>query len=168
MVNYLKYLLLILFSSFSFATTIHVAITGSDDSGDGTVANPYANIQHGIDAASDGDTILVAPAVYYENINFNGNIIVGSLFLTTGDDSYIASTIIDGSSVGSVVKFENEENHRASLQGSPYRMDTRTMLEVGYIVLIPAQTISHSVITSNIVDWYGGGVYCERSNPHYV
>ena len=25
-------------------------------------------------------------------------------------------------------------------------------------------TISHSVITSNIVDWYGGGVYCERSN----
>ena len=44
MINHFKYLLLILFSSFSFATTIHVATTGSDDN-DGTEANPYATIQ---------------------------------------------------------------------------------------------------------------------------
>ena len=50
----------------------------------------YSTIQEGIDASSDGDTVLVQPDTYVENINFNGhNIVLGSLFLTTGDTSYI-------------------------------------------------------------------------------
>ena len=54
--------------------------------------------------SSDGDTILVQPGTYVENIDFSGrNIVLGSLFLTTGDTTYIAQTIIDGDSSGSVV-----------------------------------------------------------------
>ena len=45
MINHIKYLLLILFSSISFATTIYVATTGSDEIGDGTEANPYAQFR---------------------------------------------------------------------------------------------------------------------------
>ena len=71
MINHFKYLLIILFSSFSFATTIHVATTGSDDTGDGTEANPYATIQKGVDISADGDTVLVHPGTYEAVNNVN-------------------------------------------------------------------------------------------------
>ena len=41
----------ILFTSLSFSTTIHVATTGSDDTGDGSEQNPYATIEKAITEA---------------------------------------------------------------------------------------------------------------------
>jgi hypothetical protein len=79
MINHFKYLLFILFSSFSFATTIHVATTGSDDTGDGTESSPYATIQKGINNLSSGDTIIVYDGNYNGAININtGDIVIKS------------------------------------------------------------------------------------------
>ena len=78
----------------------------------------YSQIQQGIDVSADGDTILVQSGTYYENINYNGhNIILGSLFLTTNDTTFISQTIIDGNQDGCVVTFESGEDSTAVLCG---------------------------------------------------
>ena len=78
----------------------------------------YATIQGGINASTNGDTVLAQPGTYIENINYNGkNVTVASLFLTTADTSYISQTIIDGDSLDCVVRFQNGEDLTAVLMG---------------------------------------------------
>ena len=83
----------------------------------------YPKIQLAIDAASKGNTILVAENTYYENINFKGKaIVVASEFVVDGDTSHISKTIINGSQplnpdVGSVVTFNSGEDTTSVLYG---------------------------------------------------
>ena len=47
------------------------------------------------EAASDGDTVLVYPGEYQDQVLMNGkSIVLGSLMLTTGDEDYIEQTVI--------------------------------------------------------------------------
>jgi len=126
--------------------TWHVATYGSDITGDGSEANPFATVQHGIDVASNGDTVLVHPGVYKENINFKGkNIIVASLLVTTGDEGYILQTVIDGRRNDHVVTFANGEAATARLSGFT--------ITNGY---------GHGTSSPG---YHGGGVFCLNSNP---
>jgi len=81
---------------------------------DGT--GDFSVIQEAYLAASSGDTVLVFPGTYYENIHIYNpiDITVGSLFLTTQDRSYIKNTIINGNQTGSCIyidgTFEKEIN----------------------------------------------------------
>lgn len=89
-------LALLLLLVFASATTLRVALDGTQ---------PYNRIQDAINAAVNGDIVLVYPGTYYENLIITGkNITLASLEYDTGDISYKYSTILDGSQNGSVIE----------------------------------------------------------------
>lgn len=89
--------LLLFISSLVFTVAMQAQIIN--------VPADFPTIQQAIDTANTGDTVLVSPGIYVENITIERkNITVASLFLTTQDTSYISQTILDGNQAGSVVR----------------------------------------------------------------
>ena len=120
------------------------------------VPQDYATIQSAIEAASAGDTVLVSPGAYRENIDFNGkDIVVASLFLTTGNQQFINNTVIDADS-GSVVAFANRETQNAVLCGLTITGGTGTSINdvrfkygAGILIRSANPTIRSNLITRN-------------------
>src|SRR5262249_54310265 len=69
------------------------------------------SIQAGIDAAVNGDTVLVAPGTYVENINFHGKAI------TVTSEQGSGVTVIDGGAHDSVAAFVTGEGLSSVLSG---------------------------------------------------
>lgn len=123
------------------------------------VPSEVATIQLAIDGAVNGDTIIVAEGIYYENIDYSGKeVYLSSEYLYTADPSTISNTIIDGSQAqdpdtASVVRIVNGEGPSTVLRGF---------------------TITHGngTRTYNIIeDFYfrtGGGISCDQSSPTII
>lgn len=121
-------------SGLSSAATIHVP-------GD------FPTIQQGIDSAGYGDTVLVAPGTYVENIDFLGKAI--TVMSSDGADT----TIIDGGNpsnpdYGSVVTFRSAEGLKSILEGFKLTNGIGT-----YFEFIPGNW-----------KYCGGGIFCNSSS----
>lgn len=87
------------------------------------VPSQYSTIQSAINASLNGDTVLVQPGTYLENINFRGKkIVLTSRYYQFNNFSFIQSTIIDGSNpthsdTASCVIMHNGEDSTTVLQG---------------------------------------------------
>ena len=79
--------------------------------GDGSELNPYCSIQTAIDAAVDGDEVLVAPGPYLENIDFLGKAIT----LKSSDGPEV--TVIDAAGSGTVITCASGEGPDSVLDG---------------------------------------------------
>lgn len=126
----------------------------------------FETIQFGINAANNGDTILVDTGLYIENIDFSGkNIKVLSHFVFSMDTNFILQTIIDGDSAGSVVSIINGEDSTTQLIGFTIRNGADT-LGGGIKIINSNIKISNCIFTQNIAYRRGAGIYSYNSNPY--
>ena len=116
--------MLLCFASGAFAHTIHVPAD-------------QPSIQAGINAAAKGDTVLVSPGTYVENINFHGKAI------KVRSSNGRTQTVINGNQTGPVVTFVSGETTTSILSGF---------------------TLTNGLATPASGD-SGGGIYCNNSSP---
>ncbi len=135
------------------------------------VPDDHETIQGAIDASEDGDTVLVAPGEYVENINFEGKAItVASLYLIIPNEAYIDSTVINGDEESSVVRFDSGEDENSILTGFTLTNgwgseDLDGDLAGGGIhCRRSSPTLTHLNITGNMAA-FGGGVFLQISSP---
>jgi hypothetical protein len=151
-----------------------------------TVPDDYSSIQAAIDAGQDGDTIIVQPGTYEENIVFGGRDVV-LRSIDPNDPEIVAATIIKpvptprSATGGTAVTFANGETPAAVLAGFTITGgggtippdDPRTSVGGGILCAAASPTIILNVITGNsvpfpvnggIIQGFGAGICCIDSN----
>ena len=121
---------LVLTLSFTGAPTVLAATTIG-------VPADYSTIQAAINAAQDGDIVLVAPDTYNENLTISGKTItLASEFYNSGNPSDISSTIIDGGGSGAVITVDASVGPDTSIIGFTIRNATDGILPYGKFNLL--------------------------------
>ena len=121
----------------------------------------YPTIQAGIDSASAGDTVLISPGKYYENLTINHCIVLASHYFINLDTSFIALTLINGNMNGSVISCQADSvmitgltlTNGISERGGGIFLESKSNLILDYVT-----------IRDNKSDNLGGGIYCDDSS----
>jgi hypothetical protein len=156
-------------------TTWYVGPAGAD----------FTTIQEALNAASPGDTVVVAEGIYVENIRFWGKEIVLRSTLPLSPE-VVANTVIEGGSMkAAVVTFDGSEGPGCMLAGftirngssyygggicggSPMTHNLATIqdnivsgnsADFGAGIAFCDGVIQNNLIAQNTASWMGGGLY---------
>ena len=122
------------------------------------VPDDHPTIQGAIDACVNGDTVIVRPGTYVENIDFSGKAI------TVQSEQGAAVTAIDGNQAGSVVTIQSGEGAASVLEGFTIRNGSTTSFGGGILCANNSSpTIRNNVVTLNSAAMQGGGIFCAGS-----
>ncbi|MCH8165435.1 MAG: right-handed parallel beta-helix repeat-containing protein, partial [Planctomycetes bacterium] len=170
-------------SGTAVADTLYVNCSCGDDAWSGVDPNcvpadgPKKTIQAAIDAAANGDEIVVAPGTCNETIDFLGKAITVRS-TDPNDPGVVATTIIDGTGLNdSVVKCISGEGAATVLDGFTITGGTGTLVE-----FLPGNfqafgggmfnesnsspTVANCIFSGNPVGFRGGGMAnFNNSNP---
>jgi len=141
----------------------------SDQMEDGSVEHPFDMIQEGIDAAQDGDTVVVLSGTYWETIDFKGKKIEVTGFEPgVTDEEILPYPIINGNGHGPVVTFTQGEDPNTVLSGFTItggNADSNDPDHAGGGLFIDggSPTISRCAFRDNQASWSGGAVFCQSS-----
>ena len=138
-------LVLLSVTGVSVAATIHVP------------AN-QPTIQAGINAAKNGDRVVVARGTYFENINFAGKAIT---VVASGGRTV---TIIDGGHAGRVVTFDSGEGRESVLEGFTVQNGNASLEGGGIYIFNASPTIKLNTVTNNVACGSGAGIAVEFSS----
>ncbi len=130
-----------------------------------TVPELVTTIQGAINVTIDGDTVLVSPGYYIENLNFLGKeITVASHYFTTEDTAYISQTVIDGSSYSnrSLITFITGESATSVLTGFKLINGSGYNGNGGCIRCESSSPLLSNLIISENSSYSGGGIYCSN------
>ena len=125
----------------------------------------YATIQAAIDAASAGDSVVVAPGTYHERIDFKGKAI------EVKSSAGPATTIIDGGGLPNVVKFRTGETRASVLRGFTVTNGAYapgSWLGIGIHMEGSSPSVIGNVVTGNSAPpgtWAGIGMSTEGGAP---
>ncbi len=132
----------------------------------------YSTIQSALNSSSMGDTILVAPGVYYENILWPN---ISDLKLHSSGDS--SNTIIDGNQLGRVLNFGPGISIGTNTEISGFKIqngfvnDASFGFGAGIMVVKCSPNFNKVRIVGNhsVTNDYGfgAGVYLEESNTKF-
>lgn len=117
------------------------------------VPEDYASIQGAINESSDGDSVLVAPGTYVQNLDFLGK----SIHVVSSDGPLV--TIIDGNASNCCVRFASQEDENSILEGFTITNGFSASWGGGIYIEDSSPVIRNNIITGNDCSSHGSGVY---------
>lgn len=149
---------------FYFSVVLIAIFFGIGNAAILNVPEDWESIQIAVNAAEEGDTVLVAPGQYVGGIDLNGPAItLASWILLDNNPAYIDSTIIEANMERSVLRIDGGEDQTSLIRGFTLRRGRLTY--GGGVNCRPAvrPRLEDMVIRDCVATTQGGGIYLANS-----